>query len=100
MDKVDEINHSQTLENVKSSTSHAWTKTKEVSYDAAEKTKVLAMKINEDMKPVSEKVVHNAKIGWDYASETVKTTTDIAIDVTTKAVQNISSVLSENEEES
>jgi predicted transglutaminase-like cysteine proteinase len=87
------------MESMKATGGAAWTKTVEISTEAAEKTKEIALKINEDLKPVSEKVVSGAKRGWEIASETAKTTADAAVDVTTKAVHNISQVLSDEKEE-
>jgi predicted transglutaminase-like cysteine proteinase len=84
------------MESMKATGGAAWTKTVEVTTEAAEKTKEIALKLNEDLKPVSEKVVSGAKKGWEIASETAKTTADVAVDVTTKAVHSITQVLSDD----
>jgi hypothetical protein len=99
LEKVEEINQSQTMGTVKTTTGAAWNKTREVSYEAAEKTKEYAVKFSEEMKPVSEKVVSGAKKGWEIAAETAKTTADMAVDATTKAVHSISQVLSDEDAE-
>lgn len=112
------------MESVKTTTSNAWNKTIEVatpaatnlwentkvvagqvsekSQEVAIKTKDVAIKIGEDLKPVTERVAEQvtvgAKKGWEVMSETAKTTADIVVDVSKKAAQDISHVMSEKED--